>query len=206
VVSRAEQFMSSLGEGRHYLVGACRLLSANARAALGDLPGALAASESALEFARQVKDPQLLQPALVTRARTLLAADRRAESSALLDELMAAKPLLNEYWFKELPWAFLEHGREGEYVAAARESAQTPWVEAGVAVASRDFAKAAAIYEECGARGIEAIARLHAAEDAVAGGRRSQADEELAKARPFFEAEHAKPYLRRCEELLAAAS
>jgi hypothetical protein len=142
----------------------------------------------------------------LTRARTLLAADPRAESGALLDELMAAKPLLNEYWFKELPWALLEHGREGEYLTAARDAAQTPWVEAGVAVASRDFARAAAIYEDCGARGIEAIARLHAAEDAVEAGLPSQADEELAKARPFFEAEQAKPYLRRCEDLLAAAS
>jgi hypothetical protein len=50
------------------------------------------------------------------------------------------------------------------------------------------------------------VARLHAAEDAAAAGRRSEADAELAKAQPFFEAEEAKPYLRRCETLLAAAS
>jgi class 3 adenylate cyclase len=206
VVSRAEQFMSSLGEGRHYLVGACQMLLANALAAMGDVPGALSASEKALELARQVKDPQQLQPALLARARTLLAADRRPESAALLTEMMAGKPLLNEYWFKELPWALLAHGREDDYLAAAKDAAQTPWVEAGVAAATRDFAKAASIYQHFGARGIEAIARLHAAEDAVAAGRRARADEELAKARPFFEAEHAKPYLLRCEALLAAAS
>ena len=34
----------------------------------------------------------------------------------------------------------------------------------------------------------------------------TEADAELAKARPFFEAEGAKPYLLRCEALLAAAS
>src|SRR5207247_1385671 len=51
-----------------------------------------------------------------------------------------------------------------------------------------------------------AAARLHAAEDAAAAGRRSEADAELAKAQPFFEAAGAKLYLPRCEALLAAAS
>jgi class 3 adenylate cyclase/tetratricopeptide (TPR) repeat protein len=206
VVRRAEQFMSSLGEGRHYLVGACQLLLANALGALGDLPGALAASETALELAREVKDPQQLHPALLARGRVLFAVGRRPESSAVFDELMGAKPMLNEYWFKELPWALLEHERQDEYLTAAKVAAQTPWVEAGVAVASRDFAKAAAIYEDCGAQGIEAIARLHAAEKLASGGDAARAEEELTKARRFFEAEGAMPYLRRCEAVLAAAS
>jgi class 3 adenylate cyclase/tetratricopeptide (TPR) repeat protein len=206
VVGRAEQFMSSLGEGRHYLVGACHLLVANALGALGDLPGALAASERALELARQVKDPQQLHPALLARGRILLAVGRRPESSAVFDELMGAKPLLNEYWFKELPWALLEHGRQDEYLNAAKAAAQTPWVDAGVAVSSRDFAKAAVIYEDCGAQGIEAIARLHAAEQLASEGHATRAEEELTKARRFFEAEGAMPYLRRCEAVLAAAS
>jgi hypothetical protein len=114
--------------------------------------------------------------------------------------------MLNEYWFKELPWALLEHGRQDEYLAAAKDAAQTPWVEAGVAFASRDFANAAVIYEDCGARGIEAIARLHAAEQLASEGHAARAEEELRKARRFFEAERAMPYLRRCEAVLAAAS
>jgi hypothetical protein len=97
-------------------------------------------------------------------------------------------------------------GREAEYLELAKAAPETPWLEAGIAVAARDFAAAAAIYERTGARGAEAVARLHAAEDAVAAGRRSEADAELARAQPYFEAEGAKPYLRRCEALLAAAS
>ena len=95
---------------------------------------------------------------------------------------------------------------EAEYLELARAAPKTPWLEAGVAVAGRDFAAAAAIYERTGAKGAEAVARLHAAEDAATAGRRSEADAELARAQPFFEAEGAKPYLRRCEALLAAAS
>ena len=94
---QATQFIESLGEGRHYLVGACLLVSANALVACGDQTGALAASERALELAREVKDPQQLHPALLSRARALFAAGERRESQVLLDELMAAKPWLNEF-------------------------------------------------------------------------------------------------------------
>jgi adenylate/guanylate cyclase family protein/double zinc ribbon protein len=76
----------------------------------------------------------------------------------------------------------------------------------GIATAARDFLSAAAIYGRIGARGIEAIVRLHAAEDAAAAGRRAEADEELVKALWYFERERATFYLRRCEVLLAAAS
>jgi hypothetical protein len=100
----------------------------------------------------------------------------------------------------------LDLGHEAEYLELVRAGPQTLWLEAGAAVAGRDFAAAASMYERAGAKGAEAVARLHAAEDAVAGGRRSQADAELARAQPFFEAERAEPYLRRCQALLAAAS
>jgi hypothetical protein len=108
--------------------------------------------------------------------------------------------------FHELPWILLDLGREAEYLEQAKTAPATLWLEAGVAVARRDFAAAAAIYERIGARGAEAIARLHAAEDAAAAGRRSEADSELVKAQRFFEEQGAMPYLGRCEALLAAAS
>jgi hypothetical protein len=105
-----------------------------------------------------------------------------------------------------LPWVLLDLGREAEYLEQAKTAPATLWLEAGVAVARRDFATAATLYERIGASGAEAIARLHAAEDAAAAGRRSEADSELAKAQRFFEGQGATAYLRRCEAVLAAAS
>jgi hypothetical protein len=140
------------------------------------------------------------------RARPLLLDGRRRESNELVDELLPLRPQLNEWWFRDLPLLMLVLGREAEYLELARSAPETPWLQAGVALAGRDFAAAAAIYERTGARGAEAVARLHAAEDEAAAGRRSEADAELAKAQPFFQTEAAKPYLRRCEALLAAAS
>ena len=205
-LAAAREFLATLGEERHYLIGPVLLMSSSVRLAQGDLPGALVDSQRGLEFAREVKDPQQLHSALHQRARPLLLDGRRREADALVDELLLLSPKLNEWWFRDLPWLMLDLGREAEYRELARAAPKTPWLEAGIAVAGRDFAAAAAIYERTGARGAEAVARLHAAEYATAGGRRSEADDELAKAQPFFEAEGAKPYLRRCEALLAAAS
>jgi class 3 adenylate cyclase/tetratricopeptide (TPR) repeat protein len=202
----AREFLAALGDERHYLVGPVLTVSSYVLAAQGDLSGALADSERALALGREITDPQQLYSALLFRAWPLLLDGKRDDSEALLDELLDLNPRMNEWWFRDLPWLMLELGREGEYLERAKTAPDTLWLEAGVAVAQRDFATAASLYEQIGAKGAEAIARLHAAEDAAAAGRRSEADAELAKAQPFFEAEGATPYLRRCETLLAAAS
>jgi class 3 adenylate cyclase/tetratricopeptide (TPR) repeat protein len=199
-LSAAREFLTALGDERYYLITPVLLITSSVRLALGDLPAALEDSRRGLEFAREVQDPQQLHSALHFHARPLLLAGRRRESEALLDELLALRPQLNEWWFRDLPWLMLDLGREAEYVELAGAAPPTPWLGAGVALAGRDFAAAA------GAKGAEAVARLHAAENAAAAGRRSEADAELAKAQPFFEAEGATTYLRRCETLLAAAS
>ena len=202
----ARGFLTEMGAGSHYLVGPVLLMSTSAHLARGDVHAALADSRRAFELAREVKDPQALHAALEIRARVLLLDGQRREAEALVEELFALKPQPNEWFVKDLPWLLLELGREAEYLEPAKGRPVTPWLEAGIAIAERDFAAAAAIYERIGAKGSEAVARLHAAEDAARAGRQSEADAELAKARPFFEAEGAKPYLLRCEALLAAAS
>jgi class 3 adenylate cyclase/tetratricopeptide (TPR) repeat protein len=205
-LAAAREYLAAIGNERYYLVGPVLLMSSSVRLSQGDLPGALTDSQRGLEFAREVKDPQQLHSALHHRARPLLLDGRRRESDVLVDELIALSPRLNEWWFRDLPWLMLDLGREAEYLELARAAPETPWLEAGVALAGRDFAAAAAIYERTGARGAEAVARLHAAEDAAAAGRRSAADSELVKAQRFFEEQGAMPYLRRCKALLAAAS
>ncbi len=205
-VDAARAFVTEIGAGSHYLVGPVLLMSTNALMAQGDVQGALAYSQRAFELAREVKDPQALHAALEIRARVLLLDGQRREAEELVEELLALKPQPNEWFVKDLPWLLLELGREAEYLVPAQGRPATPWLEAGIAIAERDFAAAAAIYERIGAKGSEAIARLYAAEDAAGAGRQSEAEAQLAKARPFFEAQGAKPYLRRCEALLAAAS
>jgi hypothetical protein len=206
VLRDGREFLAGLGDERHYLRASVLMVSSAALVAQGDVSGAKDYSERALALAREIADPQSLHAALVFRAKALLLEGKRRESEALVDEFFAAGPQLNEWFFKDLPWVTLDLGREADFLEAAKAAPLTPWLEAGKALASRDFAAAAGLYERIGAKGFEAIARLHVAEDAAAAGRRSEADAELAKAQPFFEAQGATPYLRRCETLLAAAS
>jgi class 3 adenylate cyclase len=199
-------FLEALGDERHYLIASVLMASSGALAAVGDLTSSNDYSRRALELARGIEDPQSFHSALVFRAKYLVLEGKRREAAALIDEFLAAGPQLNEWFFKDLPWVILDLGREADYLEQAKDAPSTLWLQAGKAVANHDFAAASAIYERIGAKGLEAIARLHAAEEAAAAGRRSEADAELAKAQPFFEAEGAKPYVRRCETLLAAAS
>jgi len=192
--------------GKSYLFAPVLQMIAGVKLAQGDVPGALADSERGLELSREIKDSQQIQPALVSQARILEAAGRRRESGELVDEFLALEPDMNEWWLMYLPSLMLDLGREAEYFERTKTAIMTPWLEAGNATAARDFLSAAAIYGRIGARGIEAIVRLHAAEDAAAAGRRAEADEELMKALRYFERERATFYLRRCEVLLAAAS
>jgi class 3 adenylate cyclase len=205
-LSAAREFLTEMGAGNHYLVGPVLLMSSSAHLAQGDVRAALADSQRAFELAREVKDPQALHAAMEIRARVLLLDGQGREAEEIVDELLSLRLQLNEWFVKDLPWLLLDLGREAEYLEPAKGMPATPWLQAGIAIAERDFVGAAAIYERIGAKGSEAVARLHAAEDAAGAGRRSEADAELAKARPFFEAQGAKPYLRRCEALLAAAS
>ena len=202
----AREFLTEMGDVNHYLVGPILMMSSSALMAQGDVRAALADSQRGFEFARAIRDPQLLHSGLEIHARALLLDGQRREAEELVDELLALTPQLNEWFVKDLPWLVLDIGREQEYLEQAKSMPATPWLEAGVAIAERDFTSAAAIYERIGAKGSEAIARLHGAEALAAAGRRAQADAELAKAQPFFAAEGAKLYLRRCEALLAAAS
>jgi hypothetical protein len=99
----------------------------------------------------------------------------------------------------------LDRGRE--YLAAlGDEHPATPWLEAGRSAATGDFGRAAEVYEEIGARGAEAQARLLAAEALIAKGRRAEADTELARALAYFRSVRATAYTSRGEALLAASA
>ena len=72
----------------HYLDGIAREVRTRIRRARGDIDGAVEDSETLLRRAREIKDPQVLYPALALRADTLAAAGRRDEARRLLGELL----------------------------------------------------------------------------------------------------------------------
>jgi tetratricopeptide (TPR) repeat protein len=204
-VALADRIIESAGAG-FYGIGPARLVRAGIVLGRADVVGALEDSERAMFIAREIKDPQLLGPALVARARALVAAGDQPAADELLAELLRDHRV-EESWFSRLPLLLSELDRGDEFLTATEESSlATPWLEAGRAVGEGDFARAAEIYAETGARELEAWARLLAAESLIADGRRAEADAQLTPALAYFRHVRASAYVRRGEALLAESA
>ena len=194
----------------HYQDAACLCIRAMVWVAQGVGEAAVAEANRGLDLARNVKDPQLLNPTLAAAARVTLATGDRSAAHALADELVAA-------WRSTLPrqpqecsesaWAFQELAR-GEDLRATFEQigTRTPWHEAAERVISGDFVGAADVYAEIGSVPDEAYARLRAADELVRGGRRTEADAQLRLALPVFAQLGASAWQAEAESLLAASA
>ena len=174
-------------------------------------PTAAAEAAESLKLARDVKDPQVLYPALAFAARAAAFTGHLEEAVALADELLSAwrqrpKTVLQSHLqsFSDAAEALSVLGR-GEELAEIGATArmQTRWIEAATAFVGRDFQHAAEIYAECGSLPDEAYARLRAAEALIGEGRRAEGDQELERALAFYRSVDATAYLREAEALLA---
>jgi class 3 adenylate cyclase/tetratricopeptide (TPR) repeat protein len=203
---RADAFIAEAERSPIYLEGPVRVLRLRMRLGRGDLAGALDDSERALAHARAVKDPQVLQPALVARTRALLASGRREDADRTLDELMGMKPRIGDWWLRELALVLVQLYRAEEYLDASAEGRPTPWFHAGVATAAGRFDEAARIYEEIGALADEAGVRMAWADAAAAEGRRDEIEAILQPALAFYRRAGVTEYVLRGEELLAASA
>jgi thioredoxin-like negative regulator of GroEL len=97
-------------------------------------------------------------------------------------------------------------GLADELANAISGHRQTLWTEVVRAYARRDPVAAAELLGHIGSRPDEAEARLQAAEQLVAEGRRSEAEEHLQRAVELCREMGATHYLRRCEALLPASA
>jgi DNA-binding SARP family transcriptional activator/class 3 adenylate cyclase len=190
----------------------CWLARGQIRLARGSLAGALQDAAAAVQLARQTKEPQNLQTTVAFHARALLVAGRREEAGAHADELLAMltqqRVLVAELgWSGELAIVLQALGRGAELVNFAdRVPTPTPWLEAATAVAAGEFERAADRYAEIGSLPQEAFARLHAAEQLLAAGQRTEASVQLQQALAFSRKVRASAYLHEAEALLAASA
>ena len=108
--------------------------------------------------------------------------------------------------FVDLGWALLSLGRERELLPVLAAQNPSRWVDAAAAVATGDFAAAAEVFAAIGSRVEEANARLRAAEQLVAEGRRPEAEAHLDVALAFYASVGASSSTREAEALLAASA
>jgi class 3 adenylate cyclase/tetratricopeptide (TPR) repeat protein len=207
----AEEFLREAeASSTHYQGAGCRCIRALVWLARGDVEAAVADARSAVELARNVKDPQLLNPTLAVAAYVMLASGHRSAANALADELLDA-------WRTGFPrqpdecingsWLFRGLSRAAEMEAALkRNRVQTAWHEVAAKVLADDLVGAADLTAEIGALPDEAYARLRAAEELVRAGRRAEADAQLRLALPVFAQLDASAWQAEAESLLAASA
>ena len=201
---RADTFLAACDAGEsHAMESDIRRNRAQCRLARDDVDGAIQDIELALPVARRARDPQKVFPALVTAAWIYASIGRHDDARLLAREAISGA---SPSWFLgDLAWFAVELDCADELRERfAHGAIQTKWTDAAGAVLEGDLVGAADIYFEIGDRITEAFARLRAAEQLIAAGRRAEADEQLRESLAFWRSVRASRYVRAGEALLAA--
>jgi hypothetical protein len=134
----------------------------------------------------------------------LVEAGERDEARPVAQEAIRGAPMA--WGLIDLAFVAHELGCAEELAEHLERGPQTTWADASRAVLRGDFVKGADLLDEIGDAKLEAVARLRAAEQLVAEGRRTEADEQLQRSLGFWRSVRATRYIRQAEALLAAAS
>jgi tetratricopeptide (TPR) repeat protein len=212
-LARADAFLAEVESGSpHYQASASYYIRGLIRLAQGDLVGAEADELQALELSRPIKDPQRLLTVLPRAAFVCLSAGKDERAEDFLDEALEGLGGLHQLGFAavEVPalaWVALVLGRQAAALAIIdHEPFHSLWLQAARAVALRQFQEAADVFGRIGSVPDEAFYRLRAAEQLVAEGRRTEANEQLRSALAFYRGVRATRYIREGEALLAASA
>ena len=161
-------------------------------------------SSVGLEFARGVKDHQLLMPALASHACALIRAGRATEAHPVLDEYLGLADFPDSSVVDAaIALTLLDRAHDFPLRGAILT---TPWGTAAAAFARADYAEAAARFEAIGARVYEAEARLRLAEQLAAAGRVADAETEARTAAAFFARAGAAPRVVEAEAVVRASA
>jgi len=196
----AESFIAESEVSANYQETAARLLRALILLGSGDEDGAVREAVRALELARQIRDPQMLLPALTVQLHVRFELGQLDEASTLATEILAHRPAMA--WLPPsvgLAWSAEELGI-GDAVTQWIDgiAMKSTWNEAARAILAADFAQAADIFFQIGSLPDEARARVKAGEH----GDRAQ----LERALEFYRSAGATRYAQQCETLLAASA
>ena len=196
----------SEAQSPHYLDSVAHNLRAAIRRGRGERDRAVQDSAKGLEEAHRTGEAQLVGLALVGSAVTLLD-EGSSQASSLAAEALDLEPLvLNDWMVVEAAWVMCDLGLAEKYRAWMARGPGSPWIRAAELVCAGEFTRAADALEEIRHRPGEAYARLRAARQLVADGRRAEADAELQRSLAFWRSVGATRYVREGEALLAASA
>ena len=205
VVQVVEAVVSqSVSAPPHYLEPWCRVARGRILLAHGEVEGAVSDSRAALEQARELADPQALDPALVFSARAMLASGHSDEAEKIINEFLGGLNgrLLKPETGVDLAIVMAALGIPFDALDAVALASR--WLDAVRAFVTGDPRRAAEIYAKIGSRPDEAAARLEAARQLLAAGREAEGQAELAAARSFYQEVGATAYLEAASHILAS--
>jgi class 3 adenylate cyclase len=182
------------GRSRHFLEGPVRGRRALLLVSRGDVAAALAEDELQVELA-QGQDPQVLDQALATSALVRVLAGDLGTAGRRFDDVLRRwreAPNATTFSVAALAAAAVLLGRCDEFLAAAAGARRTRWLDAAAALARGEWLDAAEAFDAIGTAPDAAFARL-------------QAPQTRDAALAFYRSVGAKLFVRRGEELLAAA-
>jgi class 3 adenylate cyclase/tetratricopeptide (TPR) repeat protein len=208
----ADQFVEQAESGLpHHREVDARLTRARIRLARGNSAAALEDAARALAFARRVRDPQTLFPALAFNARVLLMANDREgaaeNATTLLDTWAKAGVTFAAFWLADLAvvLAGLNRAADLEQACTAYVRIPTRWLDAALEVVHGQDLAAAGTYAVIGSLPDEAEARLRAAEAFTHGRGQTEAGAALAPALEFYRSVQATGWLARAERVLVGS-
>jgi class 3 adenylate cyclase/tetratricopeptide (TPR) repeat protein len=173
--------------------------------ARGELKAALADCDQLAALADSTGDPEERAGALAMVSYVQLAAGNRAEARSAADAFFETIREIRDPPVAGYAAALYELGL-GADVVAALESRRSAYERTARRLCTGDFEAAADEFAKIGATRMEAEARLLAARDLLAKGRRAEADVQLEQALVFFRSVRATPYVEAAESLLAATA
>jgi class 3 adenylate cyclase/tetratricopeptide (TPR) repeat protein len=196
-----------VGEDAHYMRGLALELRGLIDLARGSVQVGLDGLRGGLDFARQIRDPQALWPALATRSFGLASVGDRAEAAETLEELARSRAHAEESLrvgpasvLAALATLALPPGERPSVIPTRVLS--TPWWGVATRIVSGDLDPAAAALREIGASPLEALTRLALAEALAAEGRGAESVAQADRAQEIFAGLRAALFLERVDALI----
>ena len=201
----------SAPEGARYQVAPVRSLRAQILAARDRPEEALEEIREVVAISRRTRGPQSEWPALVVHSRIAQQQGFGDEVVACLNELTQSISASEsagdaQEWHIELVLALVDADRSQEAREIVARLPAGVWREVCDTVLDARYVAAADLLEATGEHPLQAELRLRAATQLVSEGRLGEAHAQLERARAFWRSVGASAYLRKADELLAAAS
>jgi hypothetical protein len=200
--ARAEKVIAEIDQGVPiYGAGTAHGYRGLIKLARDDEAGAEADAVRTIELSGTVGDPQAVNPTLAVAAFIFASVGNKQRSGEMVTQALDNLRPLGHFSFGVIdsPWlmlAALELSREDEVVEVfAPQPWKALWVRALLAIAARDFQKAADLCAELGSRSLEAFLRLQSGQP-----------DDVRAALEYYKAVGATRYIREADALQAASA